>query len=70
MGLYEGRGQLSKAMKDLLDRWQSTKLDWRDAQAEQLEREVLDLLARDVQAAGSAMDQIGTVVKQAQRDCA
>ena len=69
MGLYEGRGQLAKSLKDLLDRWQTTKLDWRDSQAEAAERDTLEPLARDVQSATSAMDQIGNLVRQAKRDC-
>ena len=28
MGVYEGRGQLSKSIKELLLRWNETRMSW------------------------------------------
>ena len=69
MGLYEGQGQLSKGLKDLLLRWQAARQDWRDAVAESFEKDVLQALERDVHAAAAAMDQMAGVVRSAKRDC-
>lgn len=69
MGLYEGQGQLAKGYKDLIARWHATKLEWRDSVGEAVERDTLEPLGRDLQAAVTAMDHMATVVKQARRDC-
>ena len=37
MGLYEGRGQLGKLMKDLQNRWHETRLNWDDENAKQFD---------------------------------
>lgn len=69
MGLYEARGNLSKAFKDLLSRWQYTKTLWDDPQAEHLEKETLERLEKDLRSAGEAMDQMKLLVSAAKRDC-
>jgi hypothetical protein len=68
MGIYEGRGQLSKAMKELMQRWAETKNYWKDGVAAQFEVERLQTLEHDVKTAMTAMDHVGVLLQQARRD--
>lgn len=69
MGVYEARGTLAKAMKDLTNQWQDVRIHWEDARAEELEKEVLQPLEMDLRSAANAMDQLGALLSQARRDC-
>jgi uncharacterized protein YukE len=69
MGLYEGRGQLSKAMKDLSQRWAETKVAWDDAASRAFEERHMVPLEQAVQQAAGAIDHIATVLHQLRRDC-
>jgi hypothetical protein len=69
MGLYEGRGALSKGLKDLMLRWQTTKTDWNDVVAKQFEETYLEPLETSLRAAVSAMDQMAQVLSRVDRDC-
>jgi hypothetical protein len=69
MGVYEGRGQLSKQMKLLLMRWSETRSEWDDANAEQFERTFLQPMEMDLRSATSAMDQMAVLIGQIKRDC-
>ena len=69
MGVYEGRGQLGKAMKDLATRWGDTKIQWDDPVSHHLESEFLVPLEIDVRNTLAAMDQMAIILAQVQRDC-
>jgi hypothetical protein len=69
MGVYESRGQLGEAMKDLYRRWAETKMAWYDAQAEEFETTVLFPLEADLKTAAGAMDHMSVLLAQARRDC-
>ena len=69
MSLYESRGNLHKALKELLTKWQYAKTRWNDEQARTVETETLEPLERDVRNAGEAMDSMKMVVSAARRDC-
>jgi hypothetical protein len=69
MGLHEARGNLAKAYKDLMLKWGETKATWDDAQSRQFEEQYLRELASNLRVAGSAIDQMGTLVHQVKRDC-
>jgi hypothetical protein len=69
MGLYEGRGQLSKAMKDLNNRWLDTKASWDDVVARRFEEKYLRPLEADLKVAAAAMDHMAILLSQIQRDC-
>ena len=69
MGVYEARGQLSKAIKDLMLRWNEAKMDWDDAAARAFEKDVLEPLERDAKNAASAMDSAAEVLAQVRREC-
>jgi hypothetical protein len=69
MGVYESRGQLGEAMKDLFRKWSETKMSWYDAQAEEFETTFLIPLEGDLKSAAGAMDHMSVVLNQAKRDC-
>lgn len=69
MGVYEARGQLSKAVKDLMLRWNEAKMDWDDAAARAFEKDVLEPLERDAKNAAAAMDSAAELLQQVRRDC-
>ena len=69
MGVYEARGQLSKALKDLMLRWNETKMDWDDAAARAFENAVLEPLQRDAKNAASVMDSAAETLQQVRREC-
>ena len=56
MGVYEGRGQLARGMKDLNNRWLDTKSTWQDATSEAFEQEHLVTLETDLRQAITAME--------------
>jgi hypothetical protein len=70
MGLYESRGNLSKGTKDLVAKWQYLKTHWNDPQADQIEKETLEQLEKDIRTAGEAMDTMKILIGSAKRDCA
>ena len=69
MGVHEGRGQLAKAMKELMLRWNEAKSAWRDGMSEKFEQEHLRPLEMDLKNATGAMDLWGQILAQARRDC-
>jgi len=69
MGVHEGRGQLSKAMKELLARWSEATSSWNDARSKQFEEKYITPLAMDLKMALSAMDHVATLLQQISRDC-
>ena len=69
MGVYEGRGQLSRAIKDLRNRWIEARAQWDDANAERFEEKYVVPLEQDLQQAVSAMDQMAVLIAQAKHDC-
>ncbi len=69
MGVYEGRGQLAKAMKNLTLRWQETRMDWDDALARRFEERFLKPIEMDLRSAVGAMEHMATLLHQIHRDC-
>lgn len=69
MGVYEGRGQLSKALKLLQLRWQESRSYWNDAASEQFEKKYLEPLEADLRSAVTAMDHMASILVQVKRDC-
>lgn len=69
MGVYEGRGGLTKATRELLLRWQDTKSNWQDAVADQFEKKYLEMLEKDVKTAVGAMDQMAALLSRIRNDC-
>ena len=69
MGVSEGRGQLSKAIKQLQMRWQEATSSWNDAASAQFEKRFLEPLDADLRTAVTAMDHMAAVLVQVRRDC-
>lgn len=69
MGVYEGRGNLSKAISELARKWQETKMDWDDPVSHEFEKKYLESLENDVKQAVGAMDVMATLMHQIKRDC-
>jgi hypothetical protein len=69
MGVYESRGQIAKAMKDLTAKWQDVKMDWNDARSDAMEKEFLTQLEVDARSAGAAMDQMAILLQKVRQDC-
>jgi hypothetical protein len=69
MGVYEGRGQLAKAMKEMLAKWAETKGDWDDSVSRNFEKRFLQSLEMDMRAATSAMDSMAQILAAVRRDC-
>jgi hypothetical protein len=69
MGVYEGRGTLGKAMKDLNIRWAEARTNWQDKQAEDFEKEHLQPLQKDLAQCVTAMDHIATLLSTIRKEC-
>ena len=69
MGVFEARGSLAKAMKDLTARWNDIRVMWNDERAEEIEQTLLMPMEMDVRFAENAMDQLATLLSTAKRDC-
>lgn len=69
MGVYEGRGQLSKSLKELMNLWLETRAAWKDANADRFEKKHLLPLEMDLRNAVSAMDVMSQLLSAIKRDC-
>jgi hypothetical protein len=69
MGVYEGRGQIAKGIKDLMTRWSETRRDWDDVMSQALERDHLMPLESDARNTLGAMEHIAQILSQVKRDC-
>lgn len=69
MGVYEGRGTLGRAMKDLNIRWAEARMSWLDKQAEDFEKEHLVPLQRDLAQCVNAMDQMASLLNTIRKEC-
>jgi hypothetical protein len=69
MGVYEGRGQLTKSMKELMARWSTAKGAWSDSVSDQFEKMHLIPLEMDLRNAMGAMDHMAVLLQQIRRDC-
>ncbi len=62
-------GQMRGAMDDLMRAWSETRLYWSDANAENLEENHLNPIARDMEAAFRAIHELNSKLMSAQREC-
>ncbi len=69
MGVYEGRGQLGKAMKELTNQWLDARASWKDQNAERFEKKHLVPLDMDLRSAVAAMDVMAQLLSHIKRDC-
>lgn len=69
MGVYEGRGTLARALKQLEVSWQEATVDWDDIRAHEFERKHLAPLRGDLMSAVSAMDHMAVLLNKIEREC-
>ena len=69
MGVYEGRGQLAKGMKELMAAWAETKSSWKDQNAERFEEKHVQPIEMDLRAALGALDVMSQLLTAIKRDC-
>jgi hypothetical protein len=69
MGVYEGRGTLSKAIKTLENRWMETRFNWDDTQTREFEARFIVPLQIEVRNAVSAMDNMATLLSRIHSEC-
>ena len=62
MGLFEGKGQLDRATKDLMVRWSVVRTSWRDNVAADFEQQTLVPLQQHVKNATSAMSSAASLI--------
>ena len=65
-----GGGQrLGALTRDLSNRWQQTKESWRDAKAEEFERQYIEELQTSVDKAMHVMEQLDKLMVKIRSDC-
>jgi len=69
MGVYEGRGSLAKAIKQLDNRWIDARMSWDDVRSREFEERFLMPLRMDLRNAVSAMDQMATLLSRIRSEC-
>lgn len=69
MGVYEGRGTLTKALKQLEAHWGETLSEWDDSRAREFEQRFLFPLRSDVMMAVSAMDHMAALLNKIEKEC-
>ena len=69
MGVHEGRGQLGKALKTLLRRWEEAKSDWDDSVSKSFEKTYLLSMEMDLRNAVGAMDHMSQVLARVKKEC-
>jgi hypothetical protein len=69
MGVYEGRGTLAKAIKQLDNRWIDARMSWDDVRSREFEERFLVPLRMDLRNAVSAMDQMATLLTRIRAEC-
>ncbi len=61
--------KLAALTKELAQRWQQTKEDWRDAKSLEFERHYMDELLTSVDKAVAVMEQVDKLVTKIKHDC-
>lgn len=69
MGVYEGRGQLTKAYKTLQMRWIEAKSNWEDSASQHFEDKYITPIEMDLKNAVGAMDHMAAILSQVRKDC-
>ncbi len=69
MGVYEGRGQLAKALTLLQTRWRDAGNSWHDAASARFEKKYIEPLEADLKTAASAMDHMAGLISRVRQDC-
>jgi hypothetical protein len=67
--MYEGGGQLTKAMKSLIILWEETKTSWDDVKQRQFEERYIVPLQSDLRNALTAMGTMSALLARIRREC-
>jgi hypothetical protein len=55
--------------RDLSNKWQNTKNYWRDAKAQEFERQYIEELLNSVDKAATVMEQLDKLIAKIRHDC-
>lgn len=69
MSVSSANGKLKRASKQLLARWSSTKLSWRDENCAKFEEKYIDLLSAKLRTAQETLGHMDTVLARVRQDC-
>lgn len=69
MSASNAKGILTGATRQLQDRWEQTRRDWRDRKANDFSETYLEPLAHDVQAALRVIDELDILLQRIHADC-
>lgn len=69
MGVYTAGTQLTKAAKQLEERWREAQMAWDDPVSRRFEEQYLQPLYADLKTALSAMGQMAALLERIRRDC-
>ena len=69
MAVQDSRAKLARSIRDLMELWAATKIQWNDSNAQHFEERFLVPLQMDLRSAGNAMDQMATLLSQVHSQC-
>ncbi len=69
MSMSDSRARWVQATKKLKSDWRQTQETWLDDNCRQFEKQVMDPLEREVSSTVVAMEQMATLLAQAQHEC-
>jgi hypothetical protein len=69
MAMQDSRAKLARGIRDLMELWSATKMEWNDANAVHFEEAFLQPLQMDLRSAANAMDQMAALLSQIQHQC-
>jgi hypothetical protein len=69
MGVYEAKGTLGRAMRDLSLRWSEARGNWSDGVRAEFERTHMEPIEQDLRVALAAMDQVGVLLSRIRQEC-
>ncbi len=69
MSIAANKARLRTITRDLAAEWRTTRGLWRDAKAQQFEREYMDELYAGVENATGVISQLDDIVRRIRRDC-
>jgi hypothetical protein len=55
--------------RDLANKWENTKNSWRDAKADEFERQYIEELLNSVDKAATVMEQLDKLIGKIRHDC-
>jgi hypothetical protein len=61
--------KLNALTRDLANKWKETKNHWRDAKADEFERQYIEELLNNVDKAAGVMEQLDKLVAKIKHDC-